>query len=110
MVKPVQNPVDSVEYERPLYIGRIGLAATLEMTAEECCELGHAALKLARVVRGENPTPVTMAEAQEGFVEELADVCNMLEEFVPALWTREEVRDRIQTKIRRSLSRFKERE
>ena len=110
MVKPVEKPVDSVEYERPVYIGRIGLAATLEMAAEECCELGHAALKLARVVRGENPTPVTMAEARENFLEELADVFNVLMDFVPAFWSWEEVRRRIEAKIRRSLSRFQERE
>lgn len=104
----VEKPVDSVE--RPVYIGRIGLAATLELVAEESCELGQAALKLARVVRGENPTPVTMAESRENFLEELADVCNVLMDFVPAFWSWEEVRRRIDAKIRRSLSRFQERE
>ena len=110
MVKPVENPVDSVEYRRPLYIDRIGLEATLELTAEECSELAHAALKLARVFRGENPTPVTMEEAMESFVEELADVLNMLEEFVPTYFSWQEVRKRMDAKIRRSLSRFQERE
>lgn len=38
-------------------------AALLEQVAEECTELGHAALKLARKYRNENPTPVTEEEA-----------------------------------------------
>ena len=46
----------------------------LEQLAEECAELGHAALKLARILRGENPTPVSEAEAREALVREIADV------------------------------------
>ena len=46
----------------------------LEQLAEECAELGHAALKLARILRGENPTPVGEAEARERLTEEVADV------------------------------------
>ena len=45
----------------------------LEQAAEECAELGKACLKLARILRGENPTPVTEAEAIDNF-EEAADV------------------------------------
>jgi hypothetical protein len=44
-------------------VGKIGLPATLEQLAEECAELSQAALKLARLHRGENPTPVTEQEA-----------------------------------------------
>ena len=36
----------------------VGEAAVLEQTAEECAELAHACLKMARKLRGENPTPV----------------------------------------------------
>lgn len=46
----------------------------LEQLAEECAELGHAALKLARILRGENPTPVGEAESREHLTEEVADV------------------------------------
>ena len=46
----------------------------LEQLAEECAELGHAALKLARILRGENPTPVGEAEARGRLTEEVADV------------------------------------
>jgi hypothetical protein len=42
--------------------------------AEECAELGKAALKLTRIYRGVNPTPVTRAEAFQNLLEEIADV------------------------------------
>ena len=41
----------------------IGEAAALEQLAEEATELAHAALKLARAMRKENPTPVKKEEA-----------------------------------------------
>lgn len=49
-------------------------AALLEQVAEECTELGHAALKLARKYRNENPTPVTEQEAYANLKEEWADM------------------------------------
>lgn len=48
--------------------------ALLGQLAEEAAELGHAALKLQRVLAGENPTPVTEEEAREALIEEIADV------------------------------------
>lgn len=53
---------------------RIGDAAMYEQLAEECAELGQAALKMARVLRKENPTPVTAAEANNAIIEEFNDV------------------------------------
>lgn len=44
-------------------IEEIGEAAMLEQLAEECTELAKAALKMARIIRKENPTPVTEKEA-----------------------------------------------
>lgn len=44
-------------------IDEIGKAAMLEQLAEECTELAKAALKMARIIRNENPTPVTEEEA-----------------------------------------------
>ena len=38
-------------------IEEIGEAAMLEQLAEECTELAKAALKMARIIRKENPTP-----------------------------------------------------
>lgn len=55
-------------------IDKIGEAAILEQLAEECAELTKAALKLSRVMRKENPTPVTVNKAFDNLVEEIGDV------------------------------------
>lgn len=55
-------------------IEAIGLPAVLEQCAEELAELTQASLKMARKLRGENPTPVTHAQAAEHLHEELGDV------------------------------------
>ena len=55
-------------------VEHIGRPAMLEQMAEECAELGKEALKLARVLRNENPTPVTAAEASNAIIEEFTDV------------------------------------
>ena len=52
----------------------LGEPALLEQLAEECSELAQAALKLARLERGENPTPKTKEECVENLLEELGDV------------------------------------
>ena len=52
----------------------IKAAAALEQLAEEAAELTHAALKYARIVRGENPTPVNLADAHDALTEEMGDV------------------------------------
>lgn len=54
-------------------------AALFEQLAEESAELAQAALKMARVVRGENPTPVTKYDAMVGILEELSDVALVCE-------------------------------
>ena len=59
-------------------IKEIGEAAALEQLAEECAELGHAALKMARIIRGENPTPRTRAEVLEELSEEANDVLSCI--------------------------------
>lgn len=53
---------------------KIGGPAVLEQTAEECAEMAKAALKLARKMRGENPTPKTEEELRAHLNEEIADV------------------------------------
>lgn len=55
-------------------IEAIGLPAVLEQCAEELAELTQASLKMARKLRGENPTPVTHAQAAAHLHEELGDV------------------------------------
>lgn len=51
-----------------------GTPAVLEQLAEECMELAHAALKLSRKLRGESPTPKSLAECIDAMTEETADV------------------------------------
>lgn len=57
-----------------MMIEKIGEPAMLEQLAEECTELEKAALKKARILRNENPTPVTLEEADENLVEEYCDM------------------------------------
>lgn len=52
----------------------IGREAALEQLAEEAAELAQAALKVARILRGVNPTPVHLDEAERDLAEELSDV------------------------------------
>lgn len=55
-------------------LDRIGEPAMYEQMAEECTELAKASLKMARIIRNENPTPVTVTEAQDAIIEEFNDV------------------------------------
>ena len=61
-------------------IENISDAAMLEGLAEEAAELAQAALKLARVIRKENPTPTTFEAAVGHLTEETADVLLYLQE------------------------------
>lgn len=45
--------------------------------AEEATELAHAAQKMARKLRGENPTPVTEQFLDHSITEEFLDVLNI---------------------------------
>lgn len=56
----------------------IGKPAAYEALAEEATELAKAALKMARVLRGENPTPVTEEEARKELIEEITDVAILM--------------------------------
>lgn len=55
-------------------VDHIGVPALLEQTAEECCELAQACLKMARKLRDENPTPKSIEDIRENLIEEMADV------------------------------------
>lgn len=52
----------------------IGTAALLEQLAEESAELAQAALKMARKIRNEYPTPKSRADCVANLQEEIADV------------------------------------
>ena len=61
----------------------IGVPATLEQTGEECSELSFAALKLARMMRGENKVHGhTEEELKEKLTEECADILVCINELV----------------------------
>lgn len=60
----------------------IGIPALLEQTAEECCELAQACLKMARKLRDENPTPKSIEDIRDNLVEEIADVELCMDELV----------------------------
>lgn len=49
----------------------------LAQLAEECSEFSQASLKLRRAMNGVNPTPKTVPECWENFIEEYADVVEM---------------------------------
>lgn len=53
---------------------KIGYPAVMEQTAEECVELAQVCLKIARKLRGENPTPKRGADLINDFLEEFSDV------------------------------------
>lgn len=52
----------------------IGEPAVYEQLAEECTELAKEALKMARYLRGENPTPCTKDVILDNLTEEFTDV------------------------------------
>ena len=57
---------------------KIGLAEALAQLSEESAELAEAALKLRRAMGTKNPTPVTVEEARDNLLEEIADVSNCI--------------------------------
>lgn len=73
----LENPYEDEEMKKSDYnriLDSIGTAACLEQCAEECTELAKATLKLARILRNENYTPVSAEEAIDQIREEAADV------------------------------------
>lgn len=70
---------------KKLYIYQyIDKPALLEQLGEEACELGQASLKMARYIRGENPTPKTAFDVTKDLVEEVSDVLVCIEELKAA--------------------------
>lgn len=55
------------------FLKKIGKPAVLEQLGEESAELTQAALKYARLLRGENPTPKSEMECLDNLTEEIAD-------------------------------------
>ncbi|MBQ5390258.1 MAG: hypothetical protein IIU58_05050 [Clostridia bacterium] len=55
-------------------ISTLALDALLIQLAEECGELTQAVCKYYRATHDDNPTPLTLADALDRLVEEIADV------------------------------------
>ena len=53
---------------------RTSRAVLYEQMAEECVELAHACMKMARILRGDNPTPADKRTAFNRITEELSDL------------------------------------
>lgn len=82
---------------------RIGFPALVEQLAEEASELAQAALKVARIARRENPTPVSIEEGARQLEEEYTDVIQCAIELGIEVNA-----DQIRTKQRRFLRRWGE--
>lgn len=92
-----------------MLIEKIGSAAMLEQTAEECVELAKACLKYARALRKENPTPKPMHEIIANIEEETADVCICMNELSKAfIISDSNVQTWTQIKQNRIQERFKD--
>lgn len=89
-------------------VDKIGVPALLEQTAEECCELAQACLKMARKLRDENPTPKSVDDIRDDLVEEMADVQLCLMELMNTtdITTEQEVINLEARKFRRWLKRL----
>lgn len=60
---------------------KVAEPALYENLAEEASEVAHAALKVARIMRGENPTPLKIPQAMSRLKQEVCDlfvVCDVL--------------------------------
>lgn len=87
----------------------ITLPALLELLAEECTELSHAALKYSRLIRGENPTPKTEADCIAAVKEEIADVTLVMQCLSSAgVYTLGEILPKIEAKKERWNERIRE--
>lgn len=87
----------------------IGTPAMLEQTAEECVELAHACMKLARYLRGENKVYKTKEEIYSNLSEEIADVYICIDELLKAgVISHESIDSNIMTKLERMRKRLEE--
>ena len=87
----------------------IGTPAMLEQTAEECIELAHACLKLARYLRGENKVYKTKEEIYSNLSEEIADAYICIDELLEAgVISHESIDSNIMSKLERMRKRLEE--
>lgn len=103
----METKIDPMEFIRE----RLSQEELLAQLAEECAELGKAALKLRRVYDGTNPTPVKRSEAYANLLEEVADVqlCLDILGVNELVLAQHEIRKTMNAKLDRWCQRLKER-
>ena len=57
---------------------KVSFESRLIQVAEESAELAQAAVKLVRIKRGDNPSPLPVNQAADNVIEEIADVKNAI--------------------------------
>jgi len=99
----ISKALEDWEPELQLIVQHLQRPELLAQLAEECAELGKAAMKLRRALDGRNPTPVSLHDAECNLQEELADVllCAVLVNI-----DTEEIERTMRRKIPRWLSRI----
>ena len=102
------NTYDDIDY----LFAVVSRRDKLVQLAEECCELGQAALKLTRALEPTgSPTPVSPEEAEQALLEEVADVllCLQVTGYLCAAAARPRIIGKIETqKAERWVQRIKE--
>lgn len=101
--------LSNIQYVRD----RIPPSEVFAQLAEEAAELSQAASKTARILRGLNPTPVTLSESVDNIEEELADVGLCIDVIQTNLWgdgvtMRTIMDDTKQTKLNRWVCRLRD--
>ncbi len=90
-----------------MLIEKIGTAAMLEQTAEECTELAQACLKLARKRRRENPTTRPESALLDNLHEEIVDVSLCIHE-LESICDEEQLKKWVKAKRETLEDRFKQ--
>lgn len=73
MMEMIPTSQEHAEYIK----AHMSLEDLYDQLAEEAAELSQAANKMARVLRGTNPTPKTEREVYNNLIEEYTDVINV---------------------------------
>ena len=72
------NMIDTLTKDADCVSRRLSQYDIVLQLAEEASELSAAASKCLRVSRGENPSPLSISQAADAMIEELADVMTVL--------------------------------
>ena len=92
-----------------MLIEKIGIPAMLEQTAEECVELAHACLKLARFYRNENKVyGKNEKEMLDNITEEMVDVRICISEILSGFKIYKQYDDLFIKKLFRLIERLEE--